>query len=210
MFKLFTLQNYCPWNAPEFGVACSGGYDSMVVADFFVKGRRKPVLIHINHSTGNDAAQHVVETYALKYDLKVFIHKIDPSEKEKDQSWEEFWREQRMQVFHSFGKPIITGHNLDDAMETWLFSSMHGNPKLIPYNTSNVYRPFILTRKETLKQYAIKNNIVWAEDQSNMDVKFPRNRIRHNILPEVLEINKGFSSVIKRKYLTQQREIYGT
>jgi tRNA(Ile)-lysidine synthase len=202
MFRLYKTFNFCPWNSPVFGIACSGGYDSMAVADFFVKGRRKPVLIHINHSTGNDAAQSIVENYAKQHDLKCFIHTIDTFEKRKDQSWEEFWREQRMNVFFSFGMPIITGHNLDDAMETWLFSSIHGTPKLIPYNTNNLYRPFILTRKEELKNYVIKNKIAWAEDQSNIDVKYARNRIRHNIMPEVMKINEGFDSVIRKKYIS--------
>lgn len=203
MLRIYRPTNYTPWN-DRFAIACSGGFDSMAITDFFVKGRRKPVLLHVNHVTGNDEAQTLVEDYAKAHDLELMLYKVNPEDKDKKQSWEEFWRIQRMHFFNNIDMPVITGHNLDDAMETWLFSSMHGNPKLIPYNTNNIYRPFILNRKDTLREYAIKNNVRWAEDLSNTDVKYPRNRIRHKILPEVMCINTGFDTVIKKKYLNMR------
>jgi tRNA(Ile)-lysidine synthase len=202
MLKLYHQYNqqYRPWNRP-FAVACSGGFDSMAIAHFFTNAKRKPILLHVNHATGNDSAEALVKTYASEYGLKVITHRVNPENKGAKQSWEEFWREERMKFFFKMEMPVITGHNLDDAMETWLFGAMHGQPKLIPYNTENIFRPFILNRKEALKEYAIKNRIPWAEDHSNMNVRYPRNRIRHNIIPEVMEINKGFDTVIKKKYL---------
>lgn len=201
MFHLYQPKNQIsPWKN-EFAVACSGGFDSMAITEFFVRGRRKPILLHVNHSTGNDAAQTIVEEYAAKNDLQVIVFKVNPDHKDKSESWEEFWRNQRLAFFHSMVMPVITGHNLNDAMETWMFSSMHGNPSLIPYSNKNVYRPFIMVKKDELKRYAVNHNISWAEDNSNNDVKYARNRIRHRIIPEVLEINKGFASTIKKKYL---------
>jgi tRNA(Ile)-lysidine synthase TilS/MesJ len=148
----------------------------------------------------------LVEDFCESNDLKFFRYQVDPNKKPKKDSWEEYWRNQRMGAFNSIKIPVITGHNLDDAMETWLFSSIHGQSKLIPYNTNNVYRPFLLTHKQTLYNYAVKHDISWVEDESNKDVKFVRNRIIHNILQEVMQINAGFATVIKRKY----RETYET
>jgi tRNA(Ile)-lysidine synthase len=198
MLKLYH-QNDRPWNRP-FAIACSGGFDSMAVTHFFCMVR-KPILLHVNHGTGNDSAEELVKAYADEHGLEVIIHRVNPKNKDSKQSWEEFWREERKGFFSKMDMPVLTGHNLDDAMETWLFGAVHGQPKLIPYNTENVYRPFILNRKEALKEYVIKNRIPWVEDRSNMDTKYPRNRIRHNIIPEVMEINKGFDTVIKKKYL---------
>jgi tRNA(Ile)-lysidine synthase len=210
MLKLYHPHSgQSPWNQ-TFAVACSGGFDSMAVAHFFSCCQRKPLLLHVNHGTGNDAAEELVKSFAEERGLYFVAHHVNPADKDSKQSWEEFWREERMRFFDWMDLPVITGHNLDDAMETWLFGAMHGQPKLIPYNTNKIYRPFILNRKEALKQYAIKNKIPWVEDQSNTDTKYARNRIRHNIIPEVMEINKGFDTVIKKKYLQLQRGNYET
>jgi len=200
MFKLFTPNDERPWRSENFAIAVSGGYDSMAVASFFVKGKYKPTIIHVNHSTGNDAAQAVVEEFAKLHGLNVIVHTINPVEKPKRESWEEFWRNKRLEFFKSQNMPVITGHNLNDAMETWIFSAINGNPKLIPYRNGNIYRPFLLTKKEELKDYAVRNNIKWHEDKSNGDVRFSRNRIRHNIIPEILAINEGFDTTIRNLY----------
>jgi tRNA(Ile)-lysidine synthase len=195
--------NVKPWTIHGFAVACSGGYDSMAIAHFLVRGGHKPHIIHVNHGTGNDSAEAVVRRFTEKHGLTLTVHQVNPKDKPERESWEEFWRNERIKVYRANKQPVITGHNLDDAMETWLFSSMHGNCKLIPYNTRNTYRPFILNRKSALLDYAIKNGVEWAEDKSNGDVNFSRNRIRHNIMPEALFINPGFAKVISKKYLNQ-------
>lgn len=186
----------------NFTVACSGGYDSMAALHFFVRGQWKPDVIHVDHATGNEGAIAVVDKFCMANGLNLKVYKIEPKAKLASQSLEEFWRYERIRIFNDeYRSPVITGHNLNDAMETWLFSSMNGQSKLIPYNTRNVYRPFLLTTKDKLLHYAHENNIEWFEDVSNCDVKYVRNRIRHNIMPEVLEINKGFGTMIKKKYL---------
>jgi tRNA(Ile)-lysidine synthase len=203
MIKLFTPNNSKPWTG-NFAIACSGGFDSMAVAHFFIKGKRKPTILHVNHSTGNDAAEAEVLHFCTQNELKMFTYKVNPADKLKKESWEEFWRNERIKAFRTVDMPVITGHNLDDAMETWMFGAMHGQPKLIPYNTNNVYRPFLLTPKDDLRNYCIKHKISWNEDKSNKDNKYARNRIRNNIMPEVLKINAGFPTVVARKY----REMY--
>lgn len=198
--RLFDPLDCEPWNDSKFAVACSGGYDSMSIADFFVRGRRKPILLHVNHGTGNDKATDVVADYAYQHGLKCIIRYIDNRNKHKKESWEEYWRNERLKFFHEQYFPVITGHNLNDAMETWLFSSMHGQSKLIPYQHKNIFRPCLLTAKSDMLAYAMKHKLVWSEDHSNEDLKYARNRIRHNILPEVLHINKGFQKTIIKQY----------
>ena len=200
MIKLFKPKGQTPWRKTSFAIGCSGGYDSMAVAQFFVNGKYSPIILHVNHGTGNDFAQEEVQAFCSKNKLKCFVYKVDPSKKPVKESWEEFWRNERIKAFMTVDMPVITGHNLNDAMETWLFGAINGQPKLIPYNTNNVYRPFLLTPKEDLLNYAQKHNIPWHEDHSNTDTKYARNRIRHNIIPEALKINPGFGKVIIKKY----------
>jgi tRNA(Ile)-lysidine synthase len=200
MIKLFTPSNTKPWRKETFAIACSGGYDSMAVAHFFIKGGRKPIILHVNHGTGNDHAEMEVRNFCSVNKLELYLYKVNPDTKPKAESWEEFWRNERIKAFSTVDMPVITGHNLNDAMETWLFGAINGQPKLIPYNTNNIYRPFLLTPKEDLLAYAEKHNITWVEDRSNIDTKYARNRIRHNIIPEALKINPGFGKVIIKKY----------
>jgi tRNA(Ile)-lysidine synthase len=114
---------------------------------------------------------------------------------------EEFWRDERYDFFDSVRSSfIITCHHLDDAVETWLMSSFHGQGKLIPYKRGeNIYRPFLMTEKRSIKLYAENKNLEWLEDPSNQHTSFMRNHVRHNIIPHVLKVNPGIRKTIRKK-----------
>jgi tRNA(Ile)-lysidine synthase len=185
-------------------VAVSGGLDSMVILDFLLMGKHKPIIIHYDHGTshGKDARQFVQDFCADK-NLECIIGSISDNgaEKDKQESWEEYWGKHRNLFFHSFPGVVITAHNLDDAVEWWLFSSLHGEGKLIPYKNENVIRPFLITSKTELRAWAQNKNVSNIEDPSNSDVAHSRNRIRHELLPIGLKVNPGLYKVIKKKYL---------
>ena len=48
-----------------------------------------------------------------------------------------------------------------------------------------IYRPFLNVTRAELLDYARKNKLTWSEDESNADVKFARNKIRHEFLPQL-------------------------
>ena len=48
-----------------------------------------------------------------------------------------------------------------------------------------IYRPFLNVTRAELLEYARKNKLTWCEDESNADVKFARNSIRHQLLPHL-------------------------
>ena len=121
------------------------------------------------------------------------------SSKPADKSWEEYWRVERYKFFHSLSAPVITAHHLDDQIETWLMGAIHGQPKLIPYRNRNVIRPFLLTTKSDFIEYAETKFVSWVEDDTNMNYAHARNRVRHEIIPEVMEINPGIHKVIAKK-----------
>ena len=50
-----------------------------------------------------------------------------------------------------------------------------------------IYRPFLNVSREELLAYARENGLEWCEDESNVDVKFARNKIRHVFLPHLEE-----------------------
>ena len=60
-----------------------------------------------------------------------------------------------------------------------------------PHITHFIYRPLLNTTRAELLAYARENNLTWCEDESNTDVKFARNKVRHEYLPHLEENNPG-------------------
>lgn len=179
----------------DLGIAFSGGADSICAATYFMKDRsRKITLFHVNHGTGSSQeAEHFVRNWCCFKDVELVVHKVTRP-KESQESWEEYWRNERYIFFHGQTVPIITGHNLDDQIETYLFNAFHGNPRLMPNKNGNVLRPFLYMTKEEMSQFAPKH----FEDPSNKDLKYVRNLIRHTIVPEVRKVNPGIETTIKK------------
>ena len=183
-------------------VACSGGVDSMVVTHFLLQGRRNIRLAYFNHDTFHSKqAQDFVENYANKNDLDLFIGKVRGTKGKR--SMEEFWRDERYSFFNRINTNfLITCHHLDDAVETWVRSAMHGKCKLIPYRRgSNIFRPFLMSSKKVIKEYAERKNLEWVEDPSNSRTEYIRNHIRHSLMPGILKVNPGIRTTIRKKLI---------
>lgn len=181
-------------------IAFSGGIDSVVISDFLLNGKRDVQLAFFHHGTINsERAEEFVRKFAEERRVPLKVGRIN-SEKSRGLSPEEFWRNERYAFLDSLGGPVVTGHHLGDAIETWIFTSLHGDSKLIPYSRGNVIRPFLITPKEEIRSWASRRNLTWIEDESNSDPRYMRNRIRMHIVPEALKVNPGLGTVIRKKY----------
>ena len=183
-------------------VACSGGVDSMVFVHFLLNGKRKVNLAYFNHDTQHShKAQKFVENYANHNKLNLFIGRVQGRKGKR--SLEEFWRDERYDFLQRVGSDYtITCHHLDDCVETWLMSSFHGQSKLIPYQRNkNIFRPFLMTSKNSIKQYCKNKKVDWIEDPSNQKTNFMRNHVRHNVMPQVLKVNPGIRNTIRKKLI---------
>ena len=49
----------------------------------------------------------------------------------------------------------------------------------------SLYRPFLSVTRAELLAYAREHSLEWCEDESNADVKFARNKVRHELLPQL-------------------------
>ncbi len=183
-------------------VACSGGVDSMVFVHFLLNGKRKVNLAYFNHDTQHShKAQKFVENYANHNKLNLFIGRVQGRKGKR--SLEEFWRDERYDFLQRVSSDYtITCHHLDDCVETWLMSSFHGQSKLIPYQRNkNIFRPFLMTSKNSIKQYCKNKKVDWIEDPSNQKTNFMRNHVRHNVMPQVLKVNPGIRNTIRKKLI---------
>lgn len=86
---------------------------------------------------------------------------------------------------------LLLAHHADDQAETILLQLMRGAGvdglaamlPLTPWRDSIIIRPFLQQTKACLKAYAIDHHLQWICDESNDNLAFSRNYIRHQIMP---------------------------
>ena len=192
----------------HFYLACSGGCDSMAALDFYLSGKKNITVLYFNHSTAHsNEVEGPLTKYCESRSVDFRIGHISDV-RNKRESLETYWRRQRYNFFGGFrDAPVVTCHHLDDAVETWIFSSLNGEGRLIPIKNGNYLRPLLITRKSCLLKWCVRHKVPFWEDISNSDVRFSRNYIRHVLMPNVLYINPGISKVIRKKYLRLNQSI---
>jgi tRNA(Ile)-lysidine synthase len=201
---MFEILGKIPTNV---NIALSGGVDSMVALDFLRKGKRDITALYFDHGTEHGKNSAIfLKDWCNRNSINLKIGKIE-SDIPNGVSKEAFWREQRYNWLESVADaPVITAHHLDDVIETWIFSSLHGNPKLIKSSRGIFIRPFLLCDKQSILSWAERKNLEWIDDPSNNDTKFMRNLIRHNIVPEALKVNPGLPKTLKKKIISAFKE----
>ena len=88
---------------------------------------------------------------------------------------------------------LMTAHHGDDLMETILMRIVRGSnlkgylgiPKINKYHNYYVVRPLLLVNKKRIMEYLKENKITYMIDNSNENEKYPRNRFRKHVLPEL-------------------------
>jgi tRNA(Ile)-lysidine synthase len=91
---------------------------------------------------------------------------------------------------------VATGHTADDQAETVLHRLLRGTglkglsgiaPRRVLAPGVEVLRPLLRIRKQTVLSYLEHEGQPYRLDSSNADLHFTRNRIRHELLPQLTE-----------------------
>lgn len=191
----------------ELYVACSGGVDSMAALDFLRRKHNVTVAFFDHYTEHSMVSKKWLWKYCQKNDIPFVFGELRSS-KPKELSQEEHWRNERYAWFETLDHAVVTAHHLDDAVETWVWSSMHGQPKLPEIVRNNIARPFLSTPKQELIDWCIKNNVPWYDDMTNLDTKYMRNYVRHVAMPVIQKINPGIQKTIKKKLLSKLDSVY--
>ncbi|HJX71370.1 MAG TPA: tRNA lysidine(34) synthetase TilS, partial [Bacteroidales bacterium] len=187
-------------------VAVSGGIDSMVMLDLFLKAGYQIGMANCNFNLRgkeSDDDQKFVNDYAK--DRKIQFHTTSFETRkyasERGISVQMAARELRYewlnQVKQEFGyHHIAVGHNSDDSIETFFInlmrnSGIHGLTGIKPI-FKDVIRPLLFASRQEIAAYAGTNHISYREDSSNRETKYLRNKIRHQIIPEFEKLNPSF------------------
>ena len=207
---LIKFQNHITTKFPQLKdkkllLAVSGGIDSMVLLDLFYKLRFDICVVHCNFQLrGNesDADEMLVRKTCQDNYIPYFIESFDTENysKENKLSIQLAARKLRYDWFQeiiSLGFDyVLTAHHLDDNVETFLINFTRGTGLEgltgIPAQNGNIIRPLLPFSREEIENYANENKIQWREDSSNAADKYFRNKLRHNIVPILKELNTGF------------------
>lgn len=207
---LTKLQNHITQNFPQLKgkkllLAVSGGIDSMVLLDLFYKLRFTIGVVHCNfqlRGKESDGDEMLVREICQDSDIPYFIESFDTLEfaNENKLSIQLAARKLRYDWFQeiiSLGFDyVLTAHHLDDNVETFLINFTRGTGLEgltgIPAQNGNIIRPLLPFSREEIENYALENKIQWREDSSNASDKYFRNKLRHNIVPTLKELNTGF------------------
>ena len=184
-------------------VALSGGPDSMAALCFLKSSNRNVSAAFFHHGTEtSEASYERVKSLCSKMEVPLRIGRIT-SHGSEIKNLEATWRKERYEFFSYSDCPVVTAHHLDDAVEWWIFSSLHGEGKLIPRLRDGFLRPFLLCRKQDMINICQKNEVSYYEDKTNFLQDRPRVLIRNKMMYDCLKINPGLHKVIKKKYLKE-------
>jgi tRNA(Ile)-lysidine synthase len=198
-------------------VGVSGGADSLAL--LHILNRIKGDIIcelHVatlDHGLRGDAgaadAQFVVDT-AQSWGLTVTMERIDVPVLARTSSLgiEAVARRARYEflarVAHQQDASIIVvAHNADDQAETVLMhilrgsgsdglGGMHPSMPLLFDPELTLIRPLLSIKRAEIDTYCTESELNPRQDVTNKDTSYLRNRIRHEILPALKEINPQF------------------
>ncbi|MBE0424453.1 MAG: tRNA lysidine(34) synthetase TilS [Lutibacter sp.] len=184
-------------------IAISGGIDSVVLTHLFHKLHFKISLAHCNFSLrGKESNEDEEFVIALGEKLAIQTHTIkfetEAYAEEKGISTQMAARDLRYGWFQKIAKEnnidyIITGHQKDDVLETFLINFTRGTGldglTGIPEIQGNIVRPFMIFSRNEIMVYATKKKIAWREDRTNSSIRYVRNKIRHKVIPVLKELN---------------------
>ncbi|WP_452598344.1 tRNA lysidine(34) synthetase TilS [Pontimicrobium sp. MEBiC01747] len=218
MIKTFKnhIENQLPFlKEKKLLIAISGGLDSIVLTHLCYKLGLNISLAHCNFNLRgkeSDGDEAFVLELAEQLNLEIFTQSFDTSRYANNNklSIQIAARELRYTWFKELSKQlqfdyILTAHHADDALETFLINltratgldGLTGIPEL----NNTIVRPLLPYSRGTIEHFARTNHYTWREDSSNASTKYLRNKLRHDVIPILKEINpqllNGFQSTLQ-------------
>jgi tRNA(Ile)-lysidine synthase len=201
----------------KYVIAVSGGVDSVVLLDLLNRQRQdnnlELIVAHFDHGirTNSAADRKLVESLAAKYNLPFYFFEAKLGPKTSEQ----LAREARYTFLKGLVKQqsadsLITAHHQDDQLETAILNIIRGTGRkgLASLKSSDsVIRPLLNYSKTDIIKYAKGRKLAWHEDQTNKDIKYLRNYIRHQIIPRLDSVSKAKLIDLIKKQVAVNEEI---
>lgn len=221
LLPLLNAQQSC------FSVALSGGVDSVVLLHLMKQAQQqhselKIEAVYVNHGLSKYADQWQGFCQSLCEELDVAFKAVQVEIHQRSRtSLEAQAREARYQALDEncmLDSVILLGQHLNDQLETFLLRLKRGSglqglasmPQTRLLASGRVcFRPLINISREQIEQFADELAITHITDDSNVDERFDRNFLRHQVLPILTKRFQGFEKSAARsiRLLQQQQSL---
>jgi len=215
-----TLINDCGVN-PELPlvVGVSGGADSLCLIHCLREGGFKLIIGHLDHALrASSAAQaEALRTHILDLGLPFFSQRQDVGQYalQNKLGIEEAARICRYRFLFDLARQhsaqgVAVGHHADDQVETVLMhflrgSGLSGLSGMQPRSVLStidpelpLFRPMLHIYRQEIQDYCQAHGLEVLEDESNADPSYFRNRLRHELIPQLESYNSGFKQALTR------------
>jgi tRNA(Ile)-lysidine synthase len=175
------------------------------------------VVVHVDHLTRPDTGSEarLVAAQARRLGMPFVSVRVEPPGTRLRAGVEGTLRELRYGRLASLGGllgigSVVTAHTRDDQIETILLRLLSGSAALgasgmgresriaTASGTLTVIRPLLDIQRADLLAVLRMSCTPHAEDPSNLDPRYRRNRIRHEVIPMLREIDPGFADALAR------------
>ena len=184
-------------------IAISGGIDSVVLTHLLHQSKDNISLAHCNfklRDKESDLDEVFVNDLGKKLNLKSHTTSFNTDDYANNNklSIQMAARELRYNWFAELLEEnnldyVLTAHQKEDVLETFLINFTRGTGLEgltgIPAINGQIVRPLLTFTRDEIHAFATKNNIEWREDKSNASTKYFRNKIRHQVIPVLKELN---------------------
>ena len=194
----------------------SGGADSLALLYVLSEMREyglELIVAHLNHGIRGEEADRdseFVEDKARTLGLRFEYKKVDTIafKDESKLSLEDAARTLRYEFLNDAltrndASKVATAHTMDDQAETVLMrllrgSGLRGLSGIPPVSRGYLIRPLLFVRRSEIEGYLNSKGIEWVEDSTNRSKEFLRNRIRHDLIPELQNYNPRLIETLAR------------
>jgi tRNA(Ile)-lysidine synthase len=199
-------------------VAISGGADSVALLLTLHTARESLGIglsaIHVHHGLRGEEAdtdQRFVEDLCIAHDIPLHLHHASVPNRvaQTRETIEEAARNIRYDYFTTLlasghADAVLTAHTLDDQSETVLMKILRGawteglsaiHP-VLTLPKGKILRPFLNTRRVDIEAYLTQSSQPWRTDSTNTDIAYTRNKIRHELLPQLRTYNPNLDQTL--------------
>jgi len=199
-------------------VAVSGGVDSMVLLNlthlFCAKHQIDLIAVHVNHGMRSMSKRDeaFVRNHCQRMHIPLIVQQVQLADvpDELRAGAEADARRLRYKAVIATAKEcdasmVLLGHHADDQVETVLWRLLRGTSATglkgmrdeVEWDSTKFVRPLLDIPRIQIDNYAQVNQIEFVEDETNADVSFTRNRIRHQVVPILKDIQPDLTARIR-------------
>lgn len=212
-FKAYLKERHLVNEADRVLLAVSGGVDSMVMLELFRQCFPSSHfgVAHCNfrlRGSESDGDEALVRNYCKQHDIPILVETFDTQAEAQayNESIQMAARRLRYDWFETLCRTagytkVAIAHQGDDSVETFFINLMRGTGLRgltgIRVSRQRIIRPLLFATRDEITAYAAQEGVPFRNDSTNESVKYLRNRLRHEIIPQFSSSSNDFLATME-------------